>query len=165
MPMVLSVTVPKVAPLPTTGPTFAGFTGQDIGDFFGYRGATVGQALIDVVVNKTVTPAQAALLKKTFSPETFRTVIPQGLQHLNEHPKGSHYHGDFNINPVTLIANVVTGGLYQLSKGAFDVVTGGKIIPNLKTGFASYGPAGSVLQPTIGTNKTLIVESLVAAPI
>lgn len=111
--------------------------------------------------------------------------ITWGLAHLAQHPMGSHYHGGIGNLFKTIALNVATGGLYSVAKAGINIAKGGKVIPGLKdvaasqigvpilTG-ASGGMAisalnpinpllatptsGMVLQPLIGTKKTLMLD-------
>ena len=56
-----------------------------------------------------------------------------------------------HVNPVDVIANVATGGLYGVGKG----VAADRPLQAL----ASAGPFGAVAQPTIGTGPTLAAEA------
>jgi hypothetical protein len=156
--------------------TFAGFAPTDLAAYFGVS-PVQAQGIINLATNSALSPAEktavSALDPNRFKPgattynQGFGDIV-WGLQHLAEHPAGSTYHGDFNV--VNLVANIATGGLYGVVKAGLNIVTGGKVVPNLKDAAAVTGVAGSVLQPTIGTNKTLIAEiavvgaSFAAAP-
>jgi len=67
--------------------------------------------------------------------------ILKGLEHLQAHPAGSHYHG---FNPTDLIANVATGGLYGAGKAALSGITGKEnLFDAAKGGLNQLGPWGS----------------------
>lgn len=158
-----------------TPTTFAGFTPANIAAYFGVN--TIAAQGIIALGNGSpaaALPTDQKAALASLNPARFKpgaTTYNQGfgdivwgLDHLAQHPAGSHYHGDFNITD--LVANVATGGLYGVAKAGFNVVTGQQnIVSAVKDSLAVTGPAGSALQPTIGTNKTLILESVVAAPI
>jgi hypothetical protein len=71
---------------------------------------------------------------------------------------------------VDIVANVSTGGLYGLAKGAEKAVTTGKITAGIADAFASAGIAGGIMQPLLGTKNSLMIEgafasgALLAAP-
>jgi hypothetical protein len=165
-------TAPAPAPFKVPATTFAGFTPQNIAEYFGVN-TTQAAGLIALGNGAKVTAlaqaerdALAKLNPKRFKPgattynQGFGDIV-WGLNHLAQHPAGSHYHGDFNVTD--LVANIATGGLYAIGKAGFNFATGQQnALSAVKTGFASYGPAGSALQPTVGTNKALLIEATVA---
>lgn len=67
-----------------------------------------------------------------------------------------------NIDPVNVIANVATGGLYGVGQGAVKAIETGKVGAGAADALASYGMLGSVLQPTVGTQNSLGIQSLIA---
>lgn len=86
--------------------------------------------------------------------------ISAGLDYLAGHPKGSKHQG---FNPTNLLANFATGGLYGVGKGAMKAINTGKVGAGVADAAASYGLAGSVLQPTVGTENSLKLQALVSA--
>lgn len=86
--------------------------------------------------------------------------IQGGLNYLAQHPKGSKHSG---FNPTNLLANVATGGLYGVGKGALKAINEGKVGAGAADALASYGLAGSVLQPTVGTQNSLKLQALISA--
>lgn len=67
-----------------------------------------------------------------------------------------------HIDPVDIGANVATGGLYGVGKGAVKAIETGKVGAGLSDAAASYGPFGSIAQPTIGTENTLKIQGMTA---
>lgn len=145
--------------------TYAGFTPTDIAAYFGQPTKTAAaQALIDAANGVKISPARAALILQTWSQASLSGPIKAGLQHLAQHPKGSHYHGDINVlDTIKNIAlNIATYGLYSIGKSTVNIAKGGKVIPNVKTALASQGIAGGILTPAVGTNKSLLIQSIIA---
>src|SRR5437016_1169510 len=105
--------------------TFAGFTPQNIGAYFGVS-PQAAEGIINLGNGTPVTglPADQRVALSKVDPKRFKPGatsynqgfgdIVWGLNHLAEHPAGSHYHGDFNV--ADLVANVATGGLYGVAK-------------------------------------------------
>lgn len=162
----ISTLTPKPVAPKLAGLITFGFTTQDIEGYMLTGDPWGAEAVQRMTLGMKQTPSTLAALKKIpirrFKPPYAGPGlgdIPWGMQHLAEHPAGSHYHGDFNV--VNIVANVATGGLYGVATGLIQAAQG-----NLKAGIgqalASTGVAGSVLQPTIGTTKTLVLESIVA---
>ena len=58
--------------------------------------------------------------------------------------------------------NVATGGVYGVTKVGIKTIQTGKIGAGIGDAFATFGPAGNVLQPTVGTKTALTAEALVA---
>jgi hypothetical protein len=152
--------------------TFAGFAPSNIAAYFGVS-PIAAEGIISLGNGSTIAalPANERTALQALNPNRFKPGatgptqgfgdIPWGLDHLAQHPLGSHYHGDFNV--VDLVANVATGGLYGVGKVAVNVVETGKVLPNLATVQALILPGGSALQPTVGTKNTLLIEAGVAS--
>ena len=127
---------------------FAGFTAQDIAaDFGNHWSPAVIQALIDFSSGGQLTPVDQKALA-TLPPGSLQELQQvagdpnTGFQHLAEHPKGSHYSGDFN--PTDTLANIATGGLYGLGKAAYGGVSGQQdLFGAAKSGLNQLGPYGS----------------------
>jgi hypothetical protein len=154
----------------TLGQTYAGFPPANIAAYFGVsRVAATG--IINLANGHTLTDAQKDAILM-IGPRRFKPGatgphqgygdITWGLAHLAQHPMGSHYHGGVGNIFKNIALNMATGGLYQVAKSGLLIAKGGKVLPNVKTAMAAWGPAGNILQPAIGTNKTLALESLVA---
>lgn len=141
------------------GGTFAGFPAQNIANYLGVS-LIQAEGIINMANGAPVTPEQAAALS-SFSQTRFNNV-QGGMQHLAEHPMGSHYHGGIGNLVKNIALNFATGGLYSIAKAAVNVAQGGKVIEQAKTALASQGIAGGILQPAIGTNKTLAIEAAIA---
>lgn len=89
--------------------TFAGFETPDISKYFGVS-PVQGHAIIQLATGADVNALPSTELEalQKIGPARFKPGatsydqgfgdIPYGLQHLSEHPKGSHYAGDFNIS-------------------------------------------------------------------
>lgn len=102
MPSVVN-TLPQPSGL--TSRTFAGFSYTDLSQYFGIS-PIAASGIIDFKAGQELNDPQRialhALDPKRFQPgaNTYNQGfgdIPFGLSHLNEHPKGSHYQGDFNF--------------------------------------------------------------------
>lgn len=158
---------------PLTGLTFAGFTNIDISNYMGVS-PLAASAIIAMGSGKSLKSlplswqiAVAQIPKIRFDPRYAgshtpgKGDIPWGLQHLAEHPAGSHYHGDFNVTDVIL--SVATGGLYAQVKAFANIAQGGSLIDNAKLALASNGIGGSALTPIVGVNKSLAIQGAVAA--
>lgn len=65
-------------------------------------------------------------------------------------------------NPVEIVANVATGGLYSVAKGVKKAVTTGKVLAGVADIMASFGIGGNILQPTVGTKNALAIQGAVA---
>jgi hypothetical protein len=117
----------------TPGLTFAGFSINDLAQYFFGGTSNVQRAEAEAVIRgsqglkQTVATQSAALLIGT---KRLKGDISWGLQHLQEHPKGSHYSGDFNIgNFISNTAGILTFGAFPdlrsffsaLGQGRFDI--------------------------------------------
>jgi hypothetical protein len=155
----------------TLSGTYAGFSATNLSAYFGISYAAA-DALINLANGVPLSDAQQAAIR-AINPNRFAPGasgpnqgygdITWGLAHLAQHPLGSHYHSGIGNIFSTIGLNLATGGLYTIGKSAVGVAKGGSITEAAKTGLAVYGPAGSVLQPAIGTEKTLAVEAAAAA--
>lgn len=121
---------------------YAGFNPQQLASFFGIT-PEQATALIGVASGgPSSTDSQTAL--QGLDPNRFAPSgdIATGLQHLAEHPEGSHYHGDFDIGDIA--GNVATGGLYGAAKAGFGAVTGQQdLLSAARSGLNQLGPWGS----------------------
>lgn len=129
-----------ITPGPLTTKTYAGFTYQDLSNYFGISNQAAS-GLIELTNKSDVTYSEAVALQG-LDPNRFRQGasgpnqgfgdIIWGLSHLAQHPKGSTYHGDFNIsqaferlftiNPQSFTpANLIR----DFSAGYTTIVTGG----------------------------------------
>lgn len=153
--------------------TYAGFTTTDLSAYFGIS-KVAAQGLINLAAGMPVAnlpddqkAALAAINPARFKPGASGPNqgygdIPWGMQHLNEHPKGSHVSGGV-LNIVKNIGlNLATGGLYSIAKGALNVIQGGNLAQNVKAAVASQGIAGGILTPAVGVDKSLMIQGAVA---
>lgn len=124
--------------------SFAGFSVTDVRDYlFGAKSGKVGLAEAEAVIRASTgmeqtiaTKAAGALIDpKRLKPGASNYNlgwgdIPWGIHHLSEHPKGSHYSGDFNIGKfINSVVGVFTFGtapdftsfLSELGRGRFDI--------------------------------------------
>jgi hypothetical protein len=85
-------TLPKESGL--TSQTFAGFSGQEVANFFSLGESYKGQALINLALQKPLNQMQSDWARQVSS---FSHYQP-GLEYLAQHPKDSHYHGDFTLS-------------------------------------------------------------------
>lgn len=147
----------QVAPLMNN--TYAGFGAPDIAS---YLGVTPEQAamLINIYQGGSPTEAQrqqlAQMARTPIDPSgpsgasDELSGIQWGMQHLAEHPMGSHYRGDFNpLAPgiaQNILLNIATGGYYGLGKGLLDASQSGKVGSGLAS-FNNLGPYGSLVNP------------------
>jgi hypothetical protein len=86
--------------------SFAGFSTIELSQYFGLSQPQTG-ALLSVINKKTLTKDQYASFQ-SINPVRLQPGatsynqgfgdIPYGLTHLNEHPKGSHFAGSFNLS-------------------------------------------------------------------
>lgn len=81
--------------LETENPLLFGFNKHEIGAYFGGMSARTALALIRLVQGRSIMSDYPLL-----EPLAGKTDIGWGLRHLMEHPKGSHYAGDFNIEDI-----------------------------------------------------------------
>lgn len=133
---------------------FAGFAPGDLAAYFGVSPAQ-GLAIMDLANQSQLSPADLAALgglpQSRFSPgasgpDAGYGDIAWGLQHLSEHPAGSHYGGDFSVKDLAL--NFATGGYYGLGQSVYNAATGkGNVVGDLKAGLNQLGPYGSVTYP------------------
>jgi hypothetical protein len=121
---------------------YAGFTPQDLAAYFGVSGPQA-QAILDLTGGGALSAAdQQALQGLPVSRFGTGGDIQGGLQHLEEHPKGSHYHGDFN--PTDMLANIATGGLYGFGQAAYKGLSGQQdLFGAARGGLNQLGPWGS----------------------
>ncbi len=129
---------------------FAGFSAQDLASYFGFSPA-VAQGVIDLYGGGSVSAADKTALQgvdpNRFAPGATGPNqgygdITWGLEHLNEHPKGSKYHGDFNVTDT--LANIGTGGLYGLGKAGLSAVEGKQdLLGAGLSGLNQLGPWGA----------------------
>src|SRR5512146_1695189 len=119
---------------------FAGFSSQDLADFFGIS-PTQAAALALVAMGGAPSADLQGIDPSRLNPGGD---IVGGLQHLSEHPKGSHYHGDFNVKDIGL--NLATGGFYGLGKGLYNTTQTGKL-SDAFGGLNQLGPWGSTVAP------------------
>ncbi len=116
-----------------SGVTYAGFSVANIAEYFGFGTSKVGlaesEALIRASTNQAQTPyTQAALglinpVRLKSGADTYNAGwgdIPWGLQHLAEHPSGSHYSGDFG----KIVADIGRGFTALFTVGLSEIPIG-----------------------------------------
>jgi hypothetical protein len=150
--------------------TFAGFNAKEISEYFGGLDLDTSAALIAAANGTKLSDDQRTLLgglgPKQLGPATGSGSsgnITWGLQHLAEHPKGSHYSGDFNVGDIAknIGLNFATAGYYGVAKAGEKAISTGKIGAAGFDALANVGLAGSVLQPTVGTKKSLLLQAAI----
>lgn len=100
---------------------FAGFPAANIAAYFGVS-PTVAQAIIDMSAGQSISPAAQQSLQSMSARFAPGGDISGGLQQLQEHPMGSHYHGDVNARDLASDAlGIISGGTFNLDKMRFNV--------------------------------------------
>ena len=125
------------------GQTFAGFGASDLSQYFGI---TPDQANALASLANT---GQASSGLQGIDPNRLSSGgdIQWGLEHLSEHPMGSHYHNNF-LDSVAgnVLLNFATGGYYGLGKGLYNASQSGKF-SDAWGGFNQLGPYGGTVYP------------------
>jgi LPXTG-motif cell wall-anchored protein len=146
--------------------TFAGFTTQDISQYFGVS-PIAGKALTHVATGSPVVSLPTTELQalQKINPNRFKPGatsydqgygdIPWGLSHLNEHPEGSHYSGDFNLSFQDFNFGKFFDRLFTIRPQSF---TPGNIVRAGSSGTLTVLSAGLVKDVSIEQNSVYAIS-------
>jgi hypothetical protein len=150
--------------------SYAGFSPSDVAAFIGLT-QLQASALMNYMNGQPLSKAEAAQLaidlpwykshtvkQGPYAGQSNWAYIQGQFTHMREHPKGSHHKGFTAWKDILL--NMATYGGYGVGKAVAKTAKTGKIIPGLKDAMASVG-TGGLIQPIIGTNKTLLLGGLI----